>query len=171
MKPSFIRLWLNYPRKSRYPLKALFESIGWDAYVDNENYQNTCAIRMSIALQLSGVDVKSSAGMSALAGPIKGKKIEIRQDKLSDYLESIWGSPEIFTGTGTENEAKIGDRNGVISFFEIPGYVVGGGLGGHIDVIDGKGTTKTKAGTVVNLDSVCAGSCYWSAKSVWFWEL
>jgi len=35
-------------------------------------------------------------------------------------------------------ENAIGDKDRVISFFRIPTYVLGGRLGGHIDLVDGK---------------------------------
>lgn len=163
MKPSFSSLWMNYPKSNSVRRKDLFGKIGWDNLVNDPNYENTCAIRVSIALQKSGVPVNSSAGMRALAGSLKGKFIEIRQEKLSEQLFKLWGTPESIS-----KESDVGDRNGVISFFEIPGYTVGGGLGGHIDLIDGKSTWLFG---LLNEESVCGSNCYWSASRIEFWEL
>ncbi len=174
MKPSFSVLWANYPHADRSTRKQLFDAIGWGSIANEPAYQNTCAIRVSVGLQRSGMEVDSSAGMRALAGAIKGKNIEIRHEKLSDYLKTKWGTPETLVGTPAQMEAAIGDRNGVISFFEIPGYEVGGGLGGHIDVIDGKDKLPIRLfgyGFDVNRDSVCGSHCYWNAARAWFWEL
>ena len=164
MKPAFSTLWANYPRSDQVPRPRLFDSIGWSDLTNNAGYQNTCAIRVSIALQKSGVPVTSSAGMKGLSGAMTNKAIEIRQAKLSEQLTRLWGAPELIS-----SESEIGDRNGVISFFEIPTYPLpGGGFGGHIDLIDGKSTWFFGW---FNADSVCGSSCYWSAKRVGFWEL
>jgi hypothetical protein len=126
-----------------------------------------------MALQKSGITITSSAGMKGLKNALKGKSIEIRQDELSQQLRRKWGVPERLPNTNVEN--SIGDRNGVISFFRIPGYDVGGQLGGHIDLVDGKGFKKESFlffwTRVVDLQSECGSSCYWKAEETWFWEL
>lgn len=173
MKPIFTTLWSNYPSAREVSRETLFADIGWESLFSNPAYNNTCAIRLSCALQSCDVVVSSSAGMKALKGPLKGKSIEIRQDRLAEQLKLMWGNPEILPAANTE--AALGDRNGVISFVRIPGYEVGGGLGGHIDVVDGK-----SFGSVpflffwerdVDLPSICGSGCYWNAGEIWFWEL
>jgi hypothetical protein len=111
---------------------------------------------MSICLDTSGVKITSSAGMNALAGPAKGKPIEIRQDVLSKNLERLWGSP--LKCLSSDGYTKIGSRHGVISYWKISGYNVGGALGGHIDLFEG--ATKTAA----------HGEYMTSSQSIWFWE-
>ncbi|MCP4119322.1 MAG: hypothetical protein GY737_28790 [Desulfobacteraceae bacterium] len=173
MKPAFRVLWGHYPQSRLWSREKLFREIGWDSLIDETEYRNTCAIRLSVALQKSGVSISSSAGMTGLKGLMKGKTIEIRQDNLTKQLRQLWGAPMVLPKTKVEN--TIGNKDGVISFFRIPGYNVGGGLGGHIDLVDGKGfATQTFLyfwHRTVDLPSVCGSSCYWNAGEVCFWEL
>ena len=91
MKPAFSVLWGNYPQSRLWSREKLFREIGWDSLIDETEYRNTCAIRLSVALQKSGVSISSSAGMTGLKGMMKGKAIEIRQDNLSKQLRQLWG--------------------------------------------------------------------------------
>ena len=54
--------------------------------------------------------------------------------------------------------AGIGQRQGLVAFFRIPGYL--GGAGGHIDLL------LPSAGV-----QVCGTECYWDCGEVWFWEI
>lgn len=69
--------------------------------------------------------------------------------------ENLWGEPEIYKG---ERAARpgIGCRKGVVSFIRIAG-----GSGGHINLI-GPGPNRFLR---------CVRSCYFSAATIWFWEL
>ncbi len=165
--PAFSSLSANYPKA---PRPVFFKSIGWDSLANDPNYANTCAIRMSVCLRLCGVEIgRSSAGMSALKGPLKNKSIEVRQDKLSQRLVTLWGQPEKFNAS--EAEAKIAGRDGVVSFWDIAGYNVGGALGGHIDIVDGTAEDSVFAGVYRrSISYSCGSSCYFpDSKKVWFW--
>ena len=96
--------------------------------IGNPNYENTCAIRMSICLATSGQPVRSSQGMKALAGRVRGHPIEVRQDTVSRSLEQLSGPP--LKVSARDAEAKIYGRDGVVSFFGIAGDNVGGRVGG-----------------------------------------
>ena len=50
---NFESLELNYPKE---PKNELYAALGgeWPSLVDNPNYQNTCAIRMSVAFHAAG---------------------------------------------------------------------------------------------------------------------
>lgn len=168
-KPSFRTLWANYPHGSP---DDVLRGIGWDAMIGNPNYANTCAIRMSICLAASGQSVNSSQGMKALAGRTKDRPVEVRQDTLSRYLEKAWGAP--MKVSAKDAESKINGRDGVISFFGIAGYSVGGGLGGHIDLIDGSIVEHGLFGYVWSRSaSYNYGSHGYMDRSatVWFWEM
>ncbi|RHW17840.1 hypothetical protein D1610_04785 [Sphingomonas gilva] len=169
-KPAFNAMWLNYPKGDP---KSVFTHIGWGEFYGKPGWENTCALRMSIALGLSGVAIKSSAGMRALAGPLKGKWIEPRQDRLSENLREIWGEP-------LKCDAALGNRrlagtDGVISFWQIAGYDVGGQLGGHIDLIDGSVVEeKDWWGHVIDRTisyRTAHGNYMDKCKSIWFWKL
>jgi Type VI secretion system (T6SS), amidase effector protein 4 len=169
-KPSFKTLWLNYPKGNQ---ASVYKFIGWDEFIGKPGYENTCAIRMSICLGLSGVAINSSAGMRALKGPISGKPIEIRQDKLSEFLESRWGAP--MKCPANEGYKKIAGRDGVISFWKIADYNVGGTLGGHIDLIDGSTVEETDIrGRVIGrmyTYNAARGDYMAHSETIHFWEM
>ncbi len=173
MKPFFSILWNNYPHRHSWPRERLFREIGWEELINEPGYRNTCAIRLSVALQKSSFPISSSAGMNGLKGETKGKAIEIRQDSLSRQLRQFWGSPAILPKTDPEN--AIGEKNGVISFFRIPEYYVGGRLGGHIDLVDGRDFIQIPFlyffERTVEAPSACGLHCPWFAGEIWFWEL
>lgn len=110
--------------------------------------------------------------MKALAGRIKDRPIEVRQDIISRYLEQQWGAP-LKVGA-KDAERQISGRDGVASFFGISGYNVGGRDGGHIDVIDG---TVSEHGIFGYVWSRSVQYNYGThgymdrAASVWFWEM
>lgn len=170
VKPSFKSLWANYPKGS---YDSIFNFIGWQEFAGKPGWENTCAIRMSICLGLSGVSVSSRARMRALKGPAKGKMIEPRQDYLSLTLQDLWGTP--LKCSASEGPAKLAGRDGVISFWKIAGYAVGGRLGGHIDLIDGKiveqrdgwGRVTTRRATY----EAAHGNYMDQSETIWFWEM
>lgn len=153
MKPTFSTLQRHYPTtESR---EDLFTRIGWSDLIKNSAYSDTCAIRMSVALISAGV-LLPGARMKARAGVVKDRYIEPGQGKLSRILSDIWGSPEVYKA---EKKARdgIGDRHGVISFFQIHGGLADGG---HIDLVSWARDYQT-----------CERSCYFSASEIWFWPL
>lgn len=152
MRPTFGRLRTNYPKSEKR--EALFEQLGWSSIAQAEAYKDTCAIRMCVALARSGVPLLTGT-LKVQAGPLKGRRIETRQRRLSDMLKQMWGAPEVFQ---TEKDAReaIGKRSGVISFFRI-----GGGPGGHIDLISPDRYGKAE----------CARSCFFGCWEIWFWPL
>jgi hypothetical protein len=152
MKPRFSTMQQNYPATESQ--EALYTEIGWTDLLGKDAYKDTCAVRMSYALRLSDVQFMG-ASMRAKAGKIKGQTIQIRQGDLSQALKALWGEPEIYKG-GKAAQTGIGKRKGVVSFFKIEG-----GSGGHIDLVE--------PGSNGNLQ--CERSCYFSAVTVWFWEL
>ena len=157
MRPLFHSLERHYPRNDEIDKAQLFQEIGWDDLIANPAYDNTCAIRMSLALIKSGIQVPGRIAIQK--GPFKGALIEPGQAKLSKMLamNPLFGEPEKYdkmtVGTG------IGDRSGVISFFRIPSYL--NGRGGHIDIVS--------PGTGGYM--VCGSGCYFNSREYWFWEL
>jgi hypothetical protein len=157
MKPSFDILNQNYQRPKQSPRDALLMSIGWPDVLKNPAFADTCAIRMSTALVGSGI-VLPGARMKINKGPLRGKRIEPGQAKLSNILKRLWGAPEIYKSDSLAREA-IGARRGVVSFFRIHGG--GPADQGHIDLI----------WPGLNSFSDCAMSCYFRAVEIWFWPL
>jgi hypothetical protein len=157
MRPLFLPLERHYPRVDTVGKAELFEEIGWDDLIKNSGYDNTCAIRMSVALIKVGVPIRGR--MAIKNGPFAGQKIEPGQANLSNMLsqKALFGAPEKFDKQSVQ--AGIENRRGVMSFFRIPGYL--GGRGGHIDIISpGAGGGMA-----------CGSGCYFNADEFWFWAL
>lgn len=169
-KPSFLTLWNNYPMAEQ---AEFFRSIGWDDLIGNPVWENTCAMRMSVCLAHAGVSVTSSAGMKVLKGPLRGKSIETRQATLSNKLRRMWGAPvELNPRTGM---GEIAGKDGVISFFRLRDYNVGGALGGHIDLLDGRYLVRRNVqGRVISrlqVNAIKWNDVLGDAESIWFWEM
>ncbi len=132
MRPSFSQLWLNYPVEKR-PCDG-----PWD---------NQCAIRMSIALIASGLDLNTFKDHMCAHGHARGAQA------LADYLHWKIARPKIMTGS--EFQLGVAQKTGIVFFKNITGFR--GGEGDHIDLWN-----KDRA----------KGEEYASTSSQsWFWEL
>lgn len=142
------------PGSIRYASReVLFKEIGWDEFLDNSNYANTCAIRVSLAMLKSGLSV-SSGSHRVLDGKLEGKRIEVNMRKLANIVEQSgqFTKAERYT---QDIYAQVKGRSGVIAFFNIPGYTGGG----HIDLLDGAAPYMR-----------CESDCY-NSEEVWFWPM
>jgi hypothetical protein len=153
---SYAALRANFSSNKVLKQPDLLRTLGWDDLVGNPAYDNTCAIRMSLALIKSGKAIPGRLRIKK--GPYQGKLIEMGQRNLSLLLahQSRLGTPEKFSGRGAQD--AIGNRNGIVSFWKlIPGLFENG----HIDIV------SAPAGGI----RVCGSDCYWTSKEVWFWPL
>lgn len=154
-RPLFDELAAHYPdvwQKTRF---ELFDEIGWERELNNPAFTDTCAIRGSIGLLSVGVPVQGR--VQILKGPLKGKWIEPGQAKLTHWLASYWGPPDM--KLKTKELFRLAGRCGVISHFNIhPNSPLGQG---HFDVL------SPTAGDPFH----CASLCHWGAAETWFWEL
>ena len=155
MKPRFDKIKQTYQDTHAFPREVLYQELGWGDLVNNPAYENTCAVRISLALIKLGITLPGR--LMIKAGPHKGKMIEPGQAKLSHLLArpTLLGAPEKCKMVDVHK--MIGNRRGIIAFFKIPTY----GNGGHIDLI-----APDRGGV-----HVCASACYWNASEVWFWPL
>jgi hypothetical protein len=134
----------------------LFKELGWEDLIGNPSYENTCAIRMSLALIKCGMHIPGR--LRIRKGQYKDKLVEMGQGNLSLLLadKSRLGSPE--KCKGSDAEGAIGSRSGIVSFWQlIPGIYDHG----HIDIVSAP-TGRLRA---------CGSDCYWTSKEVWFWSL
>lgn len=136
-------------------LSDLYTQIGWQDFITDPNYQNTCAIRISLALVKSGFPL-SAGSHRILSGEHKGKRVQVNMSRLADLLATpAWlGQPEIVSAANPSTGIKA--RQGIIAFHGIAGY----SGGGHIDLIDNE-TASLR----------CASACYFGARETWFWPL
>jgi hypothetical protein len=155
MMRSYSILAMQFPTKEAVGKRRLYELIGHPEKAPDARWDNTCAVRLSLALVRSGMNV-APGYLTIQTGPYKGKRIESRQKELSDFLRRTWGMPEVYTGDTARQ--GIGQRSGVISFFSLYG---GSDRQGHIDLV----------GPNRYAEAACADDCYWSSAKVWFWPL
>jgi hypothetical protein len=150
-KPSFAMLSASHPGRTKRP--PFYEKLGWSDLTHNPSFFDTCAIRMSVALNGAGVPVVG--WLRIKAGPLKGKSVEPSQAKLSRWLKEQWGDPEVYRSVD-EARRGIANRTGVVSFFGL--HPSGGG---HIDLVkpDGHGFHE------------CAVACYFDSREIWFWPV
>jgi hypothetical protein len=139
----FTTLWSNYPNSKPYVDKSGNPPKG---------YENQCAIKVSQALQLSGVDMASFKGATA---SVAGKRLVIRAEELATWLKKRKipgvGSPLNITGADWQDKAK--NKKGIIYFAN---YWKREGekspSGDHIDLWNGSRLTASGfEGTVVTL--------------------
>jgi Type VI secretion system (T6SS), amidase effector protein 4 len=158
MRLSFSRLRQNYSNRIDVDRAALFHEIGWDDVIDNGNFYNTCAIRVSLAIIKSNAQIPGRIAIKR--GSHKGSLIEPGQAKLSRILArpSMLGAPEIYKGGQQANKA-IGTRQGIVSFWRVRPDI--GDMVGHIDIV------SPYDGGMLR----CGSDCYWQAAEVWFWPI
>ncbi|MFB8342200.1 T6SS effector amidase Tae4 family protein [Brucella cytisi] len=160
MNVTFDELYRNYSssdmsRSSYVGQRDLFTQIGWEMYLGNPNYENTCALRVSLAFLGAGHKI-SLRSHNILKGPHSGKGDQVNMRKLADLLATphYLGAYEPFTPETAQR--GIGSRKGVVAFNKIPGF----SGGGHIDLVLGA------------IDAAqCASGCYYRSESIWFWPL
>lgn len=161
MKPSFSTLKSNYyssdyTKPNFVAAEDVYREIGYDIddlTKQNPAYENTCALRVSLALIKSGVVF--SGRLKIKSGSYKGRMIEPGAKLLADQLakEHLFGRPDVLSPKDAHSRLK--SKKGVILFWKITGYG-----GGHIDLIEASNTIQ-----------VCNSNCYFDSKEIWFWPM
>ena len=80
---------MNFPTEDR---ERFFKDMGWDDLIDNDAYENTCAMRVSVGLVKCGMTFPTGE-IKILKGYDEGKRIKIRWIELEDVLKAEWGDP------------------------------------------------------------------------------
>jgi len=123
INPDFRKMWREFPDHTKYPsLKDLYTLLGGAA--ERNIYSpgfgpngNTCASRMSVALNKGGAPISSTVanaiGIQTL-GTADGSRIIFRIAELRKYLIKILGQP-ITDRTSPFDDAFRG-RQGIIAF-------------------------------------------------------
>lgn len=163
MRPLYEQLKRNhYSSNEAHPdfvsRGSLFLEIGYNAdelIKSNPGYQNTCAVRLSLALLKC--NIAFSGRLPIKAGPYKGNKIEPGAKLLADqlYKGHVFGKAEIYTDIRKAG-LSLRNRKGVVFFNIISGYG-----GGHIDLLEPLSDNVFQ----------CHSNCYVDCKELWFWEL
>jgi hypothetical protein len=152
----------HFPDTVSISREELLQWIGRGDLIEDINFSNTCAIRLSMALL--GAGFPNPGAWPVLGGKFKGRAIETKQRKLSNWLVYHLGQPEKYAG-GAAAQKGIGARHGVVSFFQLHGP---SDNQGHIDIVMMDRWNKYQRCGNNNDD---AGGCYWDSFEVWFWPL
>lgn len=140
-------MWDNYPNPQasglmRESSKIVKAEIG--GQVGAEWIKNTCAIRLSHALNYAGAPIpKDAPGLNVVKGG-DGKWYAYRVNEMRHYLESTYGPPTfnleskaydgMFNSDDDEMKKTLAGHRGII-MFDVPSF--GKTATGHLDVWDG----------------------------------
>lgn len=164
MKVPYAKVRNHYPDVDSITQAELYQWIGYPEHIDHPHWENTCAIRLSLALL--GAGFPDPGVYPVKAGRYKGRRIETMQKALSKYLVRQLGEPEKYTN-GLEAEKKIDTRHGIISFFQLYGPT---SEQGHIAIV-AKGSGMWGIVRCGREGAYAPTGCYWSSVEVWFWPL
>lgn len=141
----FENLWKNHPGKGVFPCNKAV-------------HQNQCAIRMSVTLDKSGVDISSFSGVKCWERHEDEFRHILRAQELADWIDK---HPEIFGNAVKLSRKKFPKMNS--KSFRHTGivFIKDGWLGGvdHIDLWNG---IELKAGT---------NDYFEKGVEIWFWVL
>ena len=160
MKVPFNVLRKHFPDTDSVSLEELYQWIGYPENIGNANFVNTCAIRMSLALL--GAGFPNPGAWPIKGGKYKGRMIETKQRKLSNWLVRHLGQPEKFK-SGKEAQDRIATRRGIISFFKLHGPTDNQG---HIAIVAINRWEIFRCGP--ERDDHATG-CFWNSAEIWFW--
>jgi len=135
---KFSTLWQSYPSM----VHPYVDPVTGKAPL---GFENQCAIRVSLAIHGTGIELKSFRAASV---NVKGKKAAIRAEQLAAWLKKqpfcgLPQKPENITGKGWED--KIKGRTGIIYFADYwrrDGETTHA-TGDHIDLWNGSGLTPS----------------------------
>ncbi len=137
-RPSLLNLWRAFPDHVAYPtLKDLYTMLGGKA-AQNINSPgfgatgNTCASRMSVALNKGGAPVTAVKAVETISAA-DGSKIIFRVTHLRKYLLAKFGKPT--ADITTPYDDAFNGKRGIIAF-TVEGW---NDASGHIALFDGSG--------------------------------
>ena len=122
---TFAEFKKNFPADKT---DVFFKEMGWDKLIGDKNYENTCAMRVSVCLVRLGMSFPTGE-IKILKGKHKGKRVKIRWNELENVLTKAWGKPTAVTPTTAEGCKKY---QGVIVFEKLPADDQGDRYPGHI---------------------------------------
>ncbi|MCL2160592.1 MAG: type VI secretion system amidase effector protein Tae4 [Betaproteobacteria bacterium] len=139
--------------------KDVYEEIGYDIEElkkQNPEYENTCAVRMSLALIKSGAYFGPPISrLQVKDGTHKGRYIGTGAKTLADELSKSNSFGKPLTGEKAIEATKT--KKGVIFFHKLWDSNTG-----HIDLIEPSDRSQ-----------ICHSGCYFDAnpREIWFWPL
>jgi Type VI secretion system (T6SS), amidase effector protein 4 len=169
---GFSELWAAYPDSPPY--------VDVKTGKPPKGYENQCAIKVSVAIHVAGVEMKSFKGASV---SINGKKAAVRAAELATWLKQqpFCGLPKTTaTVTGKDWQEKLKGKTGIVFFAN---YWAREGeastpSGDHVDLWNGSRLTASGTGgalTSFARFTLGIGSLWYSdlgkATEILFWEI
>jgi len=132
---SFVKMWAGYPSSHPYVDPKTGD--------DPKGYENQCAIKLSVALHATGVDLGSFKGASV---HVAAGKAAVRAEELGAWLrfQHFDGMRVPVDVTGADWQDKIKGKHGIVAFenyWTRPGEKTP--TGDHIDLWNGKSLTSS----------------------------
>ncbi len=130
---NYLNLYTNYPKQD--DVSVVNALIGGDIKADAP--RNTCAIRMSRALNYSGLQIPAHLPSLYTRSGADGLSYAYRMQELKAYLTRVLGNPAI---TATKSPVMSINRNVFAGKKRIIAFDIHfrDGPNGHIDLWDGK---------------------------------
>lgn len=138
--PNFPQLKASYPQADR---DNFFLELGgdWPLLINDDNYANTCAIRMSVALHGAGVRIPDGK-RDGITGD--GRNLIFSIGKMDRYLNELLGAPSWGLSKEPDDPVQLPARAGIIlyhaDFSNATGHVdlwTGSDFVGQLDVWQG----------------------------------
>ena len=137
MSLSFDALRRHYPTGTQ---SELFKALGgeWPSLIGKPNYENTCAVRMSVAHFRAGTDIprKYREAMDGRGNTIVLKVPTFRNFVAAEYGESDWGMSKPVGGDLTKDD--LPQKTGILAYHFKEQHV-----NGHFDLWTGKSFVGT----------------------------
>lgn len=135
-RPKWEDMFKNYPNPS-VNTETLYNEIGGglpEYYkADPINWENTCCIRMSKALNYSGVKLSNAPSRGGTINGKDGYKYWIRVRDLMAFLKQRFGAADVESEPGQNAIDKFIHKKGII-MFDVTGW---GNATGHFTLWDG----------------------------------
>ena len=167
--PRFSTLVSNYPKTSNKPTKTLLDEIGGQVRTQLSDSINTCAIRMSVALNRSHSPIRPCGQLYMLTGKtpphpsnprvkLAPSRYLVRAKEMRTYLDHEFGVGRLVYDGSRQIEPTFspGQKQGIICFDWV-GPWAGFQAGGHVDLLR---LVVDTAGKVTRLLPNCEGHCY-----------
>ncbi len=128
MTIAFSTLKSNYPTAKQ---PAFYQSLGgeWPTLVDKDNYKNTCAVRMSIALRKSGLPIPQEF-KEAITGD--GHALAIKVKTMRDVVKGFFGDGYWGVSKQPGQAVDVPNVTGIIVYHANWGHATG-----HFDLWTG----------------------------------
>jgi hypothetical protein len=155
---TYSSLWDQYPDYINYPdSEEVKEMIGGN--VNGTWITNTCAIRLSRALNYSGTRVPGNyAGLVTVKGG-DGKRYALRVREMDEWMRFVFGKPDY---ASTKKAGAAFDKSSISTLRGIIGFDIRfKDATGHLDLWDG---------TQFSSEYKTTGDYFTLATRIWLWQ-